>query len=67
MVRMIKKHHGRFIQSAQTSYQLATWSELKLVVPLTLVHNGLVVEKRFIFTAGKYDVRVEYTVTEPGR
>ncbi|OYW92214.1 MAG: membrane protein insertase YidC, partial [Alishewanella sp. 32-51-5] len=31
-----------------------------LTVPLRLEHNGLQIEKRFIFTAGKYDVRVEY-------
>ncbi|MFN4055288.1 MAG: membrane protein insertase YidC [Alishewanella aestuarii] len=31
-----------------------------LVVPLYLDHNGLQIEKRFIFTAGRYDVRVEY-------
>ncbi len=30
------------------------------MVPLYLDHNGLQIEKRFIFTAGRYDVRVEY-------
>lgn len=33
-----------------------------LTVPLRLEHNGLQIEKRFIFTAGKYDVRVEYQI-----
>ena len=32
----------------------------ELVVPMVFQHNGLTVTKRFIFTAGKYDVRVEY-------
>jgi YidC/Oxa1 family membrane protein insertase len=31
-----------------------------------MTHKGLVIEKRFIFTAGKYDVRVEYSVTNQG-
>lgn len=44
---------------AQHSYQLAD-GEQQLVVPMTFVHNGLLVEKRFIFTAGKYDIRLEY-------
>lgn len=44
---------------AQTSYTLAN-GEQQLVVPLTFNHNGLEIEKRYIFTAGKYDVRVEY-------
>ncbi|TKB51891.1 membrane protein insertase YidC [Ferrimonas aestuarii] len=35
----------------------------QLVVPMTFVDaNGIQFEKRFIFTQGKYDVRVEYVV-----
>lgn len=45
--------------TAQTSYNMPEGAT-ELVVPLTLSHNGLQVEKRFIFTAGQYDVRVEY-------
>lgn len=45
--------------TAQTSYSMPEGAT-ELVVPLTLSHNGLQVEKRFIFTAGQYDVRVEY-------
>lgn len=44
---------------AQSSYQLADGAT-ELVVPLMYNHNGLQIEKRFTFTAGKYDVRVEY-------
>lgn len=46
-------------QSSQQAYKLADGSN-ELIVPLLYSHNGLVVEKRFIFTPGKYDVRVEY-------
>ena len=46
-------------QSSQPAYKLADGSN-ELIVPLQYSHNGLVVEKRFIFTPGKYDVRVEY-------
>jgi len=45
-------------QAANTEYRLG--SEGTLTVPLTMEFNGLQIEKRFIFTAGKYDVRVEY-------
>ncbi|MEO3677937.1 membrane protein insertase YidC [Rheinheimera sp. FR7-31] len=45
--------------AAQTSYSMPEGAT-ELVVPLTFSHNGLQVEKRFIFTAGQYDVRVEY-------
>ena len=45
--------------AAQNSYTLADGAT-ELVVPLTYSQNGLQIEKRFIFTAGKYDVRVEY-------
>lgn len=45
--------------TAQTSYNMPEGAT-ELVVPLTFSHNGLQVEKRFIFTAGQYDVRVEY-------
>ncbi len=45
--------------AAHTSYRMAEGAT-ELVVPLTFNHNGLQVEKRFIFTAGQYDVRVEY-------
>ena len=45
--------------SSQPAYTLTEGSN-ELIVPLQYSHNGLVVEKRFIFTPGKYDVRVEY-------
>ncbi|GGW65930.1 membrane protein insertase YidC [Alishewanella tabrizica] len=45
-------------QAANTEYRLG--SEGTLTVPLTMEFNGLQIEKRFIFTEGKYDVRVEY-------
>lgn len=45
--------------AAQNSYSLADGAT-ELVVPLTFNHNGLQIEKRFTFTAGQYDVRVEY-------
>ncbi|KOO58788.1 membrane protein insertase [Rheinheimera sp. KL1] len=55
-----KRNSGRPVYSvAQTNYQLAN-GEQQIVVPLTFNHNGLEIEKRYIFTAGKYDVRVEY-------
>lgn len=60
-----KKAPRQTYQVAQNSYQLVN-GQTELVVPLTLVHNGLVIEKRFIFSAGKYDVRVEYLVTNQG-
>ena len=60
-----KKAPRQTYQVAQTSYQLAN-GQTELVVPMTLQHNGLLIEKRFVFTAGKYDVRVEYSVTNQG-
>jgi YidC/Oxa1 family membrane protein insertase len=36
--------------------------EQQLVVPLLFSANGLNIEKRFTFTAGNYDVRVEYFI-----
>jgi YidC/Oxa1 family membrane protein insertase len=45
----------------QSSYQLAEGTT-ELVVPLLFNHNGLMVQKRFIFSAGQYDVRVEYSL-----
>lgn len=48
-------------QAKQDSFTLAA-GQTELVVPLTVEHNGLMIEKRYIFTAGKYDVRVEYFV-----
>ncbi|MDX1391154.1 MAG: membrane protein insertase YidC, partial [Rheinheimera sp.] len=45
----------------QSSYQLADGAT-ELVVPLLFNHNGMMIEKRFIFTAGQYDVRVEYSL-----
>ena len=55
-----KRNSGRPVYSvAQTNYQLAN-GEQQIVVPLTFNHNGLEIEKRYIFAAGKYDVRVEY-------
>jgi YidC/Oxa1 family membrane protein insertase len=45
----------------QTSYQLAEGAT-ELVVPMLFMHNGMMVEKRFIFRAGQYDVRVEYSL-----
>lgn len=47
-------------QVDSTEYRLG--SAESLTVPLRLEHNGLEIEKRFTFTAGKYDVRVEYIV-----
>ncbi|MDR6985376.1 YidC/Oxa1 family membrane protein insertase [Rheinheimera pacifica] len=47
--------------SAQNSYTLAEGAT-ELVVPLLFNHNGLQIEKRFTFTAGQYDVRVEYFI-----
>jgi len=60
-----KKAPRQIYQSAQSSYQLAN-GQTELIVPFTMTHKGLVIEKRFIFTAGKYDVRVEYSVTNQG-
>jgi len=55
-----KRNSGRPVYSvAKTSYTLAN-GEQQVVVPLTFNHNGLEIEKRYTFTAGKYDVRVEY-------
>ncbi|GAB2926456.1 membrane protein insertase YidC [Rheinheimera gaetbuli] len=45
----------------QNSYRLADGVN-ELVVPLMFNHNGLQIEKRFTFTAGHYDVRVEYFI-----
>lgn len=60
-----KKAPRQTYQVAQTSYELIN-GQTELMVPFTLQHNGLLIEKRFIFTAGKYDVRVEYSVTNQG-
>ncbi len=60
-----KKAPRQTYQVAQNNYQLAS-GQTELTVPFTLQHNGLLIEKRFIFTAGKYDVRVEYSVTNQG-
>ncbi|WP_337881477.1 membrane protein insertase YidC [Rheinheimera sp.] len=55
-----KRNNGRPVYTVgQTEYQLAE-GQTELVVPLTYQHNGLEIEKRYVFTAGKYDVRVEY-------
>lgn len=55
-----KRNSGRPVYAvAQTNYSLAN-GEQQVVVPLTFNHNGLEIEKRYTFTAGKYDVRVEY-------
>lgn len=48
-------------QFSQQQYQLADGSD-QLVVPMVTNFNGLQIEKRFIFSRGKYDVRVEYSV-----
>lgn len=48
-------------QVERSNYQLADGAT-ELVVPLVLEHNGLLITKRFIFTAGQYDVRVEYSL-----
>ncbi|CAM5185483.1 membrane protein insertase YidC [Alishewanella longhuensis] len=47
-------------QAANTEYRLS--GDGTLTVPLRLEHNGMLIEKRFIFTAGKYDVRVEHHI-----
>lgn len=47
-------------QAANTEYRLS--GDGTLTVPLRLEHNGMQIEKRFIFTAGKYDVRVEHYI-----
>lgn len=46
-------------QATQQSFTLEEGQQT-LTVPLKYTANGLSIEKRFIFTAGKYDVRVEY-------
>jgi len=60
-----KKAPRQIYQVANSHFELAN-GQTELVVPMTLQHNGLLIEKRFIFTAGKYDVRVEYSVTNQG-
>lgn len=60
-----KKAPRQIYQVANSHFELAN-GQTELVVPMTLLHNGLLIEKRFIFTAGKYDVRVEYSVTNQG-
>lgn len=52
-------------QVSQSHYQL-TDGQTELVVSLTTEHNGLQIEKRYTFAAGKYDVRVEYLVKNQG-
>ncbi|USD37618.1 membrane protein insertase YidC [Ferrimonas sp. SCSIO 43195] len=48
-------------QVASNSYDMG--SQDQLVVPMSFVDaNGIQFEKRFVFTKGKYDVRVEYVV-----
>uniref|UniRef100_A0A486XTM3 Membrane protein insertase YidC n=1 Tax=Rheinheimera sp. BAL341 TaxID=1708203 RepID=A0A486XTM3_9GAMM len=47
--------------TAQNSYSMAEGAT-ELVVPLLFNHNGLQIEKRFTFTAGQYDVRVDYFI-----
>ncbi|WP_333608718.1 membrane protein insertase YidC [Arsukibacterium sp.] len=46
-------------QVAQQHFELTGDS---LVVPMQVEQNGLIVEKRFVFSPGQYDVRVEYLV-----
>ncbi len=63
------RNQGRPVyHTTQQSYTLSA-DQGTLTVPMTLDYNGLKIEKRFIFTAGKYDVRVEYllhnTTAEP--
>ena len=60
-----KKAPRQIYTVSQKSFELKNGQQ-ELVVPMTLVHNGLLIEKRFIFTAGQYDVRVEYSVTNQG-
>ncbi|MCH8537672.1 MAG: membrane protein insertase YidC [Alkalimonas sp.] len=48
-------------QSSQLSYRL-TDGQQELVVPLTYQRDGLVIEKRFIFRPGQYDIGLEYLV-----
>ena len=43
------------------SFKLAE-GQSELIVSLTGEYQGLQIEKRFTFQAGKYDVRVEYLV-----
>ncbi|MEQ8233406.1 MAG: membrane protein insertase YidC [Gammaproteobacteria bacterium] len=55
-------HHAVYSSDAE-SYRLADGAD-ELVVPLTWRgDNGLVVEKRFRFRRGSYEVTVEYVVT----
>lgn len=55
-----KRNNGRPIYHvSQSEFTLAAGQD-ELVVPLTYTHNGLEIEKRYTFTAGKYDVRVDY-------
>lgn len=46
----------------QDKFALAD-GQTELNVSLKLEHNGLQIEKRYTFSAGKYDVRVDYIVT----
>lgn len=46
---------------SQNSYQLAN-GQTELVVSLQLNHNGLNIEKRYTFFAGRYDIKLDYIV-----
>ncbi len=46
----------------QDTYSLASGQQ-EMAVSLLLEHNGLKIEKRYTFSAGKYDVRLDYIVT----
>jgi YidC/Oxa1 family membrane protein insertase len=48
-------------QFAKQQYQLSAGND-ELIVPLVTNFNGLQIEKRFIFSRGQYDVRVEYSI-----
>jgi YidC/Oxa1 family membrane protein insertase len=51
--------------ATQEKFSLAN-GQTELIVSLTLQRDELNIEKRYTFTAGKYDVRVEYFLTNSG-
>ncbi|MEE2024439.1 membrane protein insertase YidC [Alkalimonas mucilaginosa] len=49
-------------QVSQSNFKL-TADQQELIVPLQYQHQGLQIEKRFIFRPGQYDVGVEYHIS----
>ena len=56
-----KGKEGLIYSTTADTFQLQP-GQTELVVSLTGEYNGLQIEKRYTFQAGKYDVRVEYLV-----